>query len=177
MKRKEEVFKPYKTFIIYLVVIVMLYASFNICFFNAKIPSPSMENTIMTGDRILGSRVSVWLGNVDRGDIIIFKKGDKHLVKRVIAVEDDTVDIRNGKVYVNGNLLSEPYLEKSNVTVKGTLIYPLKVPKGKYFMLGDNRNNSEDSRFWSNPYLDISDVEAKVVLRYYPFDKIGIVGG
>lgn len=176
LKSKKKVFKPYKTFVIYILVVIAIYASFNICFFNAVIPSSSMETTIMTGDRVLGSRLSIWFGSINKGDILIFKKGEKHLVKRVIAVEGDTVDIRNGKVYVNGNILNETYTN-SKETVKGKLEYPLKVPKDSYFMLGDNRNNSEDSRYWDNPFLSGNDVEAKVVFRYYPFNNICVIGG
>lgn len=176
LKSKKKVFKPYKSFVIYILVVIAIYTSFNICFFNAVIPSSSMETTIMTGDRVLGSRLSIWFGSINKGDILIFKKGEKHLVKRVIAVEGDTVDVRNGKVYVNGNILNEPYTN-SKETVKGKLDYPLEVPKGSYFMLGDNRDNSEDSRYWGNPFLSESDVEAKVVFRYYPFNNIGVIGG
>ena len=92
-----------------LTILVMIFLM-NFVFINAYIPSGSMENTIMTGDRVFGVR---FLKNYDRGDIVIFKDPDGrdyYLIKRIIGLPGETVEIRDGKVYVNGTKLDEPCL-------------------------------------------------------------------
>ena len=85
-------------------------------------------------------------------------------MKRIIGLPGDTVDIIDGKVYINGELLVEDYIKETMVGSFGSY----DVPEGSYFMLGDNRNNSNDSRYWYNTYLDRDDILGKVVFKYYP---------
>ncbi len=135
---------------------------------NATVPTGSMENTIMTNDRILALRTSYWFSSPERGEIVVFRypddpSGDTLFVKRVIGVGGDTVEVRNGEVLVNGEVLDEPYIREQTEGNFG----PYTVPEGHYFMMGDNRNQSLDSRYWTNMYVPEDEILGKVVLRYY----------
>lgn len=159
-----------------VLVLVVVWAVKNYVLINAVIPSASMENTIMTGDRIFGSRLSYEFGEPQRGDIAIFRYPDDEsqlYIKRVIGLPGDKIEIIDGAVYLND---SETPLEESYLPEKAEVDYgPYYVPEGHYFMLGDNRNWSKDSRLWENTYVAQDKILAKAVFRYYPFDKIGTI--
>lgn len=134
---------------------------------NAKIPSSSMESTINIGDRVIGFRLAYLFSEPDRGDIIIFKWPDDEsqtFIKRVIGLPGETVKISNGKVYINGEPIEEDYL---NEDMKGDF-GPYIVPEDSYFVLGDNRNNSKDSRKWDNTFVSSDQILAKALFVYYP---------
>lgn len=143
-------------------------------FINAQIPSESMENTIMTGDRVLGFRFSYWIDGPQRGDIIIFEYPDDPenlFVKRVIGLPGDVVEIRDGLVYLNGSEtpLDEPYV----TTEVPTGDYgPYVVPQNSYFVLGDNRNHSLDSRYWQNTFVTRDALVGRAVVRIFPQPKM-----
>ena len=143
---------------------------------NSNVPSTSMENTIMAGDRILGSRLSYRLGGQPkRGDIVIFThktepgKDKTRLVKRVIGLPGETVTIRENQIYINGSEtpLDEPYLAEPMVTEDRAF----QIPEGCYLMLGDNRNDSVDARSWSDPYVPEDAIQARVLFCYFPRPK------
>lgn len=136
---------------------------------NARVPSASMENNIMTGDRLFGYRLAYANEEVERGDIVIFKFPDDEsqlFIKRVIGLPNETVTIIDGKVYIDDNKepLYEPYLAQEMVGTFG----PYEVPENCYFMLGDNRNYSRDSRFWENTYVSKDKILGKALFRYFP---------
>ena len=134
---------------------------------NARVTSGSMENTIMTGDRVLGLRFSYWFSDPQRGDIVIFKCPDdesNNYIKRIIGLPGDTIEIVEGQVYINGVLWEEPYLREQPHGSFG----PFEVPEGHYFMMGDNRNNSKDSRFWNIKYVAKEKILGKAYWIYYP---------
>ncbi len=142
---------------------------------NATVPTGSMENTIMPKDRIIAFRLSYMLDEPERGDIVVFKYPDdpeqKTLyVKRVIGLPGDTVEVKNGGVYINGAAepLEEDYLKEEPMGTFG----PYVVPEDSYFMMGDNRNNSLDSRYWENKFVEEDKILGKVFLRYFPKFKI-----
>ena len=161
----------YLKMIIFVVIFVVVVNNFLII--NAKIPSESMENTIMTGDTIFGNRLAYVLGDPERYDIVIFRYPDDEsqlFIKRVIGLPGETVEIIDGKVYIDG---SDTPLDDSFTPEIPTGSYgPYTVPEGCYFMLGDNRNNSKDSRFWQNPYVEKDKILGKAVLKYFPGFKI-----
>lgn len=134
------------------------------------VEGPSMQNTLMTGDRLAVVR----LGYEPKvGDIIVFyPNGDKTrpYIKRVIAVEGQTVDIHNGDVYVDGALIEEDYLG-SPTTENGNQTYPLTIPEGYLFAMGDNRQHSLDCRNTSVGLVDYDDIVGKAWLRLFPFDS------
>ena len=145
---------------------------------NAKIPSESMQNTIMVHDRIFGNRLAYKKSGPKRYDIIIFKYPDNesvYYIKRVIGLPGDTIDIRNGHVYINDEEqpAREDFCPETGVTDEGEMTFPITVPQNAYFVLGDNRENSADSRYWENHFVSKDEILAKAVFRYWPFTKIG----
>ena len=133
----------------------------------AEVPTGSMESTIEVDDCILGFQLAYTFSNPQRGDIVIFPWPDNPevtYVKRVIGLPGETVEIKDGAVYINGETIEEPYLKEAMVGEYG----PYVVPEGCYFMLGDNRNSSQDSRRWTNTFLEGDDIMAKVLFRYSP---------
>ena len=142
---------------------------------NSEVPSGSMENTIMTGDRVIGSRLSYRFEDPKRGDIAIFRFPDNekiYYVKRIIGLPGETVDIVDGKVYINGSdePLDEPYIREPMIPEAPM---HFEVPENSYFMMGDNRNYSMDARRWENTYVKREKIIAKVLFRY--FTKPGIL--
>ncbi len=136
---------------------------------NAVIPSASMETTIMTGDRIFGNRLAYKNHDPQRGDIVIFKFPDDEsqlFIKRIIGLPGETLEVVDGKVYINGS--SMPLDEDAYVKVDAIGDYgPVTIPENSYFMMGDNRNYSADSRFWVHPFVARNKILGKAVFRYY----------
>ena len=144
---------------------------------NSRVPSASMENTIMTKDRVIGSRLSYRFSTPERGDIAIFRFPDDesiYYVKRVIGLPGDTIDIIDGAVYLNGSdtPLDEPYL-RQEMEIEEPMHF--EVPEDSYFMMGDNRNNSWDSRYWTNKFVKQDKLVAKVLFRYWPLNQFGAI--
>lgn len=142
------------------------------------IPSGSMLPTLQIGDRILVDKLSYDLHGFHIGDIVVFKKpaadtGSPQihdLVKRVIGLPGQRISAHNGQVYINGKLLPEPFLPKSALTYH---LAPEVIPKGYIYVMGDNRDNSKDSRFFG----PISEklVIGKVVLIFWPLSQFKIL--
>ncbi len=162
--------------IVFAVVIAILLKTF--VFANAVVPTGSMLNTIQEKDRIIASRLAYINSDPERYDIIIFKYPDDEeqcFVKRVIGLPGEKVEIVNGVVYVtktDGETIQLDDSFVTNCTPEGDF-GPYKVPENSYFMLGDNRNTSWDSRYWDNKYVHKDKILGKVKFRYYPnFSKI-----
>jgi signal peptidase I len=135
-----------------------------------------MLDTIQLEDRIIGSRLSYINSTPQRGDIVIFPFPDneaKIYIKRVIGLPGETIEVRDGRVYINGSdtPLDEPYL-KEEYLVGSRDFGPYTVPEGSYFMLGDHRNNSADSRVWTNTCVKEEKIMGKALFIYYPFNHI-----
>ena len=136
---------------------------------NASIPTASMETTIMTGDRVFGNRLAYIKEEPERGDIVMFKFPDDErqlFIKRIIGLPGETLEMKDGKIYIDGSEtpLDEPYLNVVPVGDYG----PISIPEDAYFMMGDNRNNSADSRYWSNTFVYRDKIVGKAVLKYFP---------
>lgn len=154
----------------------------NYVIINANIPSGSMENTILPGDDIFGFRLAYTFSDPKRGDIVIFNAPDdpsEKYIKRVIGLPGETVTIEDAQVYIDGEPLEEDYLKSA--TVEGEVWttnagpYEFKVPENSYLLLGDNRNGSSDARVWEHTYVSKDAIIGKAILRYYPFDRFGLV--
>ncbi|MBE0429244.1 MAG: signal peptidase I [Thermoleophilia bacterium] len=137
-----------------------------------QIPSESMEPTIGPGDRILVNRLAYRYGTIERGDVIVFKSPqdpDVDFVKRVIAVAGDTVEVKQGLVILNGEPLIEPYVQAPDSST-----FPSRqIPEDAVFVMGDNRRNSDDSRFWQPPWLPLDNVIGEAFIKYWPPERIG----
>ena len=161
-----------------VIVLLLSLLFFRVLFINIYIPSESMVPTLQVGDYIACSHINYMLNMAqpERGDIVIFRhaaSGTEMLIKRVIGMPGDTVTIPgDGLVYVNGELLDEPYLPTGTETIAGD-VTSFTVPEGSYFMMGDNRSHSFDSRFWVEPYVTLEEIQGKTLFRFYPFSRIG----
>ncbi|MDR3598260.1 signal peptidase I [Clostridium sp.] len=140
-------------------------------FFNVYVPTPSMVPTLNVKDKFVVTKVYN-KENLKEGDIIVFHSNEfnERLVKRLIGLPGDKIEIKDGIVFRNGEKINEDYV-KNKDTFNGTY----EVPQGEYFFLGDNRPVSADSRRWKNPYVNASDIEGKVQFRYYPLKDFGSV--
>lgn len=181
-----------------VIVVALVLALFlnNFIIVNATVPSGSMENTIQPGDRLLGFRFSYWFSEPQRGDIVVFKYHiDKAMgkntnyIKRVIGLPGETVEIRDAKIYINGSEtpLDEPYLKEEWTVMNDGFTF--EIPEGHYLTLGDNRNNSSDSRYWAMKsiqyglasteeeamafsYVSEDQILGKAYFRYWPLTQI-----
>ena len=159
-----------------VVVAIALVATFLIRSFVVEpfvVPTGSMLNTIQEGDRVIASRLAYVKDDPQRYDIVIFKYPDdekQYYVKRIVGLPGETVEVVNGVVYVTKTDGKTVQLDDSFVTKETpTGNYgPYTVPADSYFMMGDNRNHSEDSRFWQNKFVKKNKIVGKVEFRYYP---------
>jgi signal peptidase I len=153
----------------------------------------SMEPNFKNNELLLTNKASEWLGNTSvgqawgldyqRGDVIVFTTQGLNLIKRVIAVGGDVVRLHDGKVYVNGLELKESYLPEGTETFaySGNISFieddqVKRVPADSYFVLGDNRGNSKDSRFTDVGFVPRDTVKGKVMLIYWPLSNFNLIG-
>ncbi len=136
------------------------------------IPTGSMIPTLNEREAVLVLRVPYYFREPKRGEIIIFKYPEdptKEYVKRLIGLPGDKIEIKNGVVYVNGNPLEEPYVQNKTSDNYG----PITVPQNSYFVLGDNRPVSVDSRYWG--FVPKKNLVGKAVFRLWPPQRVGLV--
>jgi signal peptidase I len=162
-----------------------------------KIPSGSMIPTLKIGDHLLVNKLSYGLRLIGvrstllqwsqpkRGDVVVFTRDDEpatredessiNFIKRVIGLPGDSVEVRGSTVLINGKELTEPYAnwdgEESEVNFG-----PKTVPAGCVFLMGDNRNNSRDSRYWLNPFLDMKYIKGRALFIYWSWDGLERIG-
>jgi signal peptidase I len=166
---RAEIFS-YVKIIILAVIIAFIFTQYVIV--NAEVPTGSMKNTINEHDRLIGYRLSYLFSDPERGDVVIFRFPDneaENYVKRIIGIPGDVVRIANGHVYVNDVLQDEPYLREPMIPEEAEVVYT--VPDECYFMMGDNRNSSWDSRRWTNTFVSRKKIIAKVGFRYFNGDS------
>jgi signal peptidase I len=183
-KSSRVLFQEYSEAFVIAVILAIIIRAFLVQAF--KIPSSSMEPTLLVGDHILvnkfiyGVRIPFtdtrWprIESPSRGDVIVFiypVDRSKDFIKRVVGVEGDTIEIRDKRVFVNGNPVEEPYahhfanaIEPIGQSPRDNLP-PVTVPPGHFFAMGDNRDFSHDSRFWG--YVPVEDVKGKAFIIYY----------
>lgn len=149
---------------------VVAYILSNFVIVNAKVPTGSMISTININDKVIGFRLSYMFSEPKHGDIIMFNAPDKEntiYIKRIIGVPGDVIKISNNQLYINGELQDEPYIKNDWRMNPGETEYT--VPDNQYFVMGDNRDNSNDSRAWGT--IKKKDIIAKAIFRYYPSVK------
>ncbi len=172
-RMKKEIFE---WIIIFMAAVAAVFLLDTQVIVNAYIPSGSMKNTIEPGDHIMGSRLAYRSSDPQRFDIIIFRFPDNRedlYIKRIIGLPNETVRIVNGEIYINDSEkpLNDPFSTELGAGSCGTYV----IPDDSYFVMGDNRNDSFDSRFWKNPFVQKEDILGKAVARYWPVRRAGIV--
>ncbi len=162
--------------ILIAVVVVMVIMFF---FRPTIVKEKSMLPTLEENDYLVMSKQAYTIGDMDRGDIIIFEseiydeEGKKKLlIKRAIALPGDSIEVTDGQVIVNGKVLEEDYI---NTDYTYGDVEPMILPEDKIFVMGDNRDVSNDSRSSSVGLVDMSDVEGEAIFRLFPFDKFGTI--
>lgn len=142
-----------------------------------QIPSPSMEQTLTAGDRVLVNKLGYDSDKVSRGDVLVFSRppglaagpdDPKDLIKRVIGLPGDELRTKDGAVYVNGRRLEEPYVDPGSISTG--IETPIVVPEGQFFMMGDNRQDSADSRVFGP--IDAETVTGRAFMVMWPIGRI-----
>lgn len=177
---KKSKLREFLEFIAPIVIAMIIAMVLKHCVFaNAVIPTGSMLDTIQQGDRVIASRLAYTFSDPERFDIAIFKYPDnekEYFVKRVIGLPGEKVDILNGTVYITGAdgktlELRDDFVSEEN---KDNYCGSFVVPEDCYFVMGDNRDNSVDSRYWvTTNYVSRDKFIGKVMFRYYPFKTAG----
>ena len=154
-----------------------------------RIPSESMLDTLRPGDRVLVNRFVYHLREPERGDVVVFRyprDPDVVFIKRIIGAPGDVVEVRDGSVYVNGRPVKEPYVHRTRgladptiaqASIAGSTLHdpwslsePYKVPAGQYFVMGDNRTDSDDSRDWGT--VSRSAIVGEGLATYWPLSRL-----
>ena len=190
--KPRSVFREYFEALLWAVVLALVIRTFVVQAF--KIPSGSMKPTLLVGDHLLVSKSSygiklpfsekvvIPIGQPERGDIVVFRfpeDRDKDFIKRVIGLPGDTIELRNKQVYINGKPLDDPWGRYSDRVILPPGIQPrdnfgpVTVPADQYFVMGDNRDNSQDSRFWfggKGGFVPIQDILGRAVVIYWSWE-------
>ena len=187
IKKKKSVVREYAEAIAIAILLALFIRTFVVQAF--KIPSGSMLPTLLIGDHLLvnkfiygirvpfSGKVLVPLKDPKSGDIIVFKfPKDRSIdyIKRVVGVPGDKIEVKNKKVYRNGKQAEDPFAHFTSTTILPGSVSPkdnfgpITVPEGKYFVMGDNRDNSSDSRFWG--FVETNDVLGKAMIIYWSWD-------
>ncbi len=152
-----------------LVIAGLLFVGVSLATARVRVEGSSMEPGLHDGDLVLVNRLAYRIGDLQRGDVIIFYypfNPEKRYIKRIIGIPGDTINVRDGEVYVNGALVDEPYIVRPPEYSGTWVVGPREV-----FVLGDNRNNSEDSTDWG--MLPIEEIIGKAILVYWPPPDLG----
>ena len=168
--KHKSVYKEIKEWMISIsIAIVISLLIQNFAFAQVKVQQNSMENTIQDGNRLIENKLVYRFSSPAHGDVVIINGSeyDKRLIKRIIGVQGDMIDIRDGKVWVNGEPLDEPYAKGS--TYPGNMPVPILVENDKVFVLGDNRESSIDSR--KIGLIATTSIEGKAIFRLWPDRK------
>lgn len=162
-----------KTVIGCIVTAIVVFAFFRTVILWGVVPSESMQPTLDVADIVITNGLAYINDDPQRGDIVIFSgtEGDikgEILIKRIIGLPGDSLMFVEGSVYINGQLYREDYLDED---MKTHSFMDYEIPEGCYFVLGDNRIDSYDSRYWNNPYITKNDIKGKTIMRI-PLSKV-----
>jgi signal peptidase I len=190
---RKSTIREYFESIVIAVILALFIRTFVVQAF--KIPTGSMEENLLIGDHLLVNkfvfgptetgmeRALLPIGIIKRGDILVFKypvEPDRDFIKRVIGLPGETVELREKKVYINGKPLDEPYVHFLQPPGADSELHevtsfdvrerygPVTVPQNQYFMMGDNRDNSQDSRYWG--FMPRENVKGKALLIYWSYE-------
>ncbi len=154
------------------IAVIFVFLIFNFVGQKTNVVGKSMEPTLFDGDQLVIDKLSYRFGEVERFDIIVFPYEPKlYYIKRVIALPGETVSIVDGEVLVNNEVIDDEFGFDIIMNYGNNL--PLTVPEDEYFVMGDNRNKSSDSRYTDVGTIDKDDIIGKAIVRIWPFDNFG----
>ena len=182
-KKREILYRPHEPIIKAIVdIVVIVCAAFlmiNFFFDNTSITGHSMNNTLKNDDVMLVNKVAFKYRDPKRYDVIIFKPNignvSDYYTKRIIGLPGETVQIVDGKVYIDGDVLKDDVIDEV-IYNAGNAAKPIKLGYNEYFVLGDNRNNSDDSRFSNVGFVKYEDIVGMPWFVVYPFSSFGTIG-
>ena len=178
MSDRERELREVLGWIVYiLIVICATYLIVTYVGQRTKVSGDSMLETLHDGDNLIVDKISYRIRDPKRYEIIVFKyrhKEDTYYIKRIIGLPGETVQIKNGEVYINGELLGEEYGREVMLDA-GLAADPIVLGEDEYFVLGDNRNHSSDSRESSVGVLEKEELIGRAWIRIWPFDSMGVV--
>lgn len=161
---KGEVISWIKTLLFAVICAVIIN---NFILVNAKVPTGSMENTIMTNDRIIAFRLSYLFSSPERFHIIVFRNPEKEevlYIKRIIGLPGEVIEIVNGHIYIDGNFIDDSQFIKDEFHDNWG---PVTIPQNNFFVLGDNRSHSEDSRYWEFIFVPQDNIVGRAIFKYF----------
>ena len=173
---KKVIVEYFQIIFIFLIVFAIIYFFVGQLF---EVVGDSMIPNFRDKEQLIAEKISININNTERGDVIIFKninENNRLLIKRIIGLPGENIKIQDGKVYINGDELSETYLEDGTVTEGKRILGEgpeYKIPKDSYVVMGDNREESNDSREWG--YVKKENIVGRVVLVYYPLQNFRFV--
>ncbi len=180
-RKREIINKPYEAVLRLLVDIVMIICAAYLLVLayldSIRITGYSMNDTLKDGDTVLIDKVAFNLRKPSRYDLVIFEPKvanvSQYYIKRVVGLPGETVQIKDGAVYINGNKLEDDVID-TPIYNAGIAAEPVKLGEEQYFVLGDNRNNSDDSRFSNVGFVSEASIIGKPWFVVYPFSELGI---
>lgn len=162
----------YIAFVLLLTFLVVRYVGQR-----TQVEGDSMQNTLYNKDQLIVDKISYRFRDPERFDIIVFPfqyKENTYYIKRIIGLPGETVQILDGDIYINGEVLEEDY-GKETMVVSGRAVNEIQLGDDEYFVLGDNRNHSEDSRFEEVGNIKRSDIIGRAFIRIWPFSRFGLL--
>lgn len=163
MENKIKEILPY----IIIIIIVVLIRTFIAT--PIKVNGTSMNDTLNHGDTMILNKIDVKINELKRFDIVVIETGETYLIKRVIGLPNETIEYKEGKLYINGKKINDPYYNNKNTND----FESVKIPKEHYFVMGDNRNDSIDSRIIG--VINKKDIIGTTKIVLFPFKNMGIV--
>lgn len=161
--------KKVREIIPYLVIIVLVVLIRTYIATPIKVNGTSMNDTLNHKDTMILNKIDVKLNDLERFDIVVIETGATYLIKRIIGLPGETIEYKEGKLYINGKKMKDPYYKDENTNDFDVV----KIPKNHYFVMGDNRSNSIDSRIIG--VINKKDITGTTKLIIFPFKNIGIV--
>ena len=169
---KSEIFKTVMSYLLIIVCVILI----RIFFIDpVRVDGGSMDTTLANGQIMILNKIVYKRNDIKRFDIVVIDEGDKAIIKRVIGLPGETVENKDNKLYINGKETEDPYPSTETDDFSITDIGHIKVPGDCYFVMGDNRANSLDSRYPTVGVIKKSQIEGRTKLRIWPLNKIGNV--
>ncbi len=174
---KEKLIETLKTSFYFLVVIIITFIFIKYICQRTDVIGTSMSPTLENGDCLIVDKITYKIREPERYEVIVFPYRDgssRYYVKRIIGLPGETIQIIDGYVYIDGEKIDEPYLTET-IKEAGSAVVPITLGEDEYFVMGDNRNNSLDSRSTEIGIVSREEIKGKILLIMWPFDRISFV--